>query len=713
MIHILHRGNAHVPPANAPQAHSHVGSRNSQLAGHLGRLLAVLALVLAPLLVSPNSPVAAADGGFACDDVPSPEYPKGALPGIFDATSQHRPDNGVTGYATYGWAGLKWYTYDLGCGEDLVRAPGAVTDTDTGNLFLTIGKSLAAAAFWLDDQTKTGQAAEDAGIAPAMEQFDEIVSSITSRMLGPYGTWLGLGLTVAASILLWHALKSNAAAVTKSVAVGGTALALGALLIGAPQQAIRFADDTFGSVITDAQNEMQLVAGGGKGPREVLMDDIFLDDWRKGWFGPNYDDEKNHLGPKLRDALAFSYEEQLQIENAPDSSVENDLKAKKEQIFRDDIVSPLDEHYGLSYYTFQGRESGRTGIGFMAMVKLGMPSILWIGASILKLVALLSIRLAILFAPIWVPLAAAHAGTLMRVCRMIATAYMWGVAGAVIVALYLMVLVQLYVTDNGKVDGSWRLWFMVILTLVCWFIMRPFKRVTQTFSNNRAGVLDRKARHAQQSMKQAFFKGASAFVGGPAGAIVEEGVSEMRKNTKNGPTATDSGNSSSPDRPEGRELNQRRRHEADQSRLNARKKVDLQQRLNDSQKDSTSAEKTRHRQDLSGFGSKGSDQGGRDITGTPRSRSTKLQTLGGGGRSGSGQSRGEAPTVSETWDGGAGSAIAPMKVYTPDRRESSPERTPAMSGAPARTSSSARSTARLYEPSLTPEERRHPSERYS
>lgn len=95
----------------------------------------------------------------------------------------------------------------------------------------------------------------------------------------------------------------------------------------------------------------------------------------------------------------------------------------------------------------------------MAMVKVGMPSLLWIGASVLKLIALLAIRLAILFAPpIWIPLAAAHAGTLMRVCRMIASAYMWGgVAGSVIVALYLLALVKLYVTDNGQIDGSWRL----------------------------------------------------------------------------------------------------------------------------------------------------------------------------------------------------------------------------------------------------------------
>ncbi len=66
-----------------------------------------------------------------------------------------------------------------------------------------------------------------------------------------------------------------------------------------------------------------------------------------------------------------------------------------------------------------------------------MPSLLWIGASILKITALMAIR----FAPIWVPIALTHGGWLIRVLRMLGSAYLWGVVGVVIVALYLMALV--------------------------------------------------------------------------------------------------------------------------------------------------------------------------------------------------------------------------------------------------------------------------------
>lgn len=687
------RGGLRAPSAELDEAIPH-RSRVRALTVNLARVLAVLALALVPL-VAPGGPIASA-GGFDCKDVPSPEFPNSVMAAEFDSSSKDRePKQGGTGYETYGWAGLRWYTYDLGCGNDLVRAPDAVADTTVGNTFLAIGKGFAAAAFWLDDQTQTGAAAEEAGIAPAMVQFDQIVASISNGMLGVYGTWLGVALMVVATIIIWNALKSNAAAVTRTVAIAGTAMAIGALFVGAPQKAIQVADDTFGSVITDTQGQMLSVSGNTGDPRNVLIDKIFLDDWRKGWFGANFNDQELQLGPKLRDTLAFSYAEQQNVSG--DNEAASELASKKGEDFENNLVEKLKD-LNLSYNQFQGKDSGRTGTGFMAMIKLAMPSILWIGASILKLTALLAIRLAILFAPIWVPIAAAHGGTLSRVCRMIATAYMWGVAGAVIIALYLMALVKLYDTDNGLVDGTWRLWFMVILTAVCWFIMRPFKRMTQTFTQNQAGALNRKARHAQTSMKQKFFKAGSAVVGGPAASMVEEGVGALRKATKRGGDLDK--DSVTPVRPEGRELNQRRRHEVDKSRVDARKTMDRQQRLTDSRKDAQDVRR----------GSLADTA--KNSAGTKRPMSDRPQTAGPAAKpshtvarqligieAGSPRS---TSLVSETWDGGPRSSIAPMKVFTPSSRDA-PTGTPMPRSGATRSSSSTppRSTARLWTPSLT------------
>ncbi|MDI9915396.1 hypothetical protein [Rhodococcus sp. IEGM 1379] len=667
--------------------------RGNGLGVRLGRILAVLALVLLPLI---GGGAIASAGGFDCKDVPSPEYPNSVMASEFDSSSKDRePKDGGTGYETYGWAGLSWSTYDLGCGNDLVNAPRAVADTTTGNLFLGIGKGFAAAAFWLDDQTKTGQAAEDAGIAPAMATFDQIVSSISSGMFGVYGMWLGIALTAVAAMILWHALNSNAAAVARTVAIAGAALAIGALFVGAPQKAIQIADDTFGSIITDTQGQMLSVSGSDTDPRNVLIDKIFLDDWRKGWFGANFNDEELKLGPQLRGALAFSYGEQREI--ADDNEAASELADTKAKAFEDDIIKKL-EGLNLSYNQFQGKDSGRTGIGFMAMIKLMMPSVLWIGASILKLTALLAIRLAILFAPIWVPLAAIHGGTLSRVCRAIATAYMWGVAGAVVIALYLMALVKLYDTDNGIVDGTWRLWFMIILTAVCWMIMKPFKRMSQTFTQNQASPLQRKARGIQSMAKKAFL---SAATGGVGTAAVVGGAAADRVS----PKAKDRYSTNIHDggvlaRPEGRELNQRRRQEVDQSRVDMRKTMDRQQRLSDSRKESDHDATKRDLQT-----SADTDTGKETAPMMPRiqtpaaNRGSVIARQLVGSDSGSARS---SSSVSETWDGGPRSNIAPTKVFTPSSADSSTENsTPGRRAAQFSSSTPPLSTERLGTPSLT------------
>lgn len=637
----------------------------------------------------------ASAGGFDCKDVPRAEFPNEVIETNFDSTSADQPSGGGTGYKTYGWAGLKWHTYDLGCGADLVKAPGAVGDTTLGNTFMTIGKSLAAAAFWLDDQTKTGQAAADAGVDSALAKFDQIVFSISRGMRGIYGQWIGIGLAVVAAIVLWKSLKSDAAGVTRTTAFAAAGLALGALMVGAPQKALQVADDTFGSLITETQDQIfsvqfgdngtSTLSGGASDPRNVLIDKIYLDDWRKGWFGQNYpSDDPAQLGPKLRDSLAFTYDQQHEVKDDP--KAQSTLAEEKADKFRE-IVSSLESDYQLSYHQFQGKDSGRTSIGFMGMIKLAMPSLLWIGASLLKLVALLAIRFAVLFAPIWIPIAIAYGGWLSRVMRMLASAYMWGVAGAVIVALYLMALVQLYVNDNNMVDGSWRLWFMVLLTVVCWAIMRPFKRMSQTFTQNSASMVNRKARGTKQAVKRKAFAAAATAVGGPgAGA----GVKAAQRLGGLGEDAGDRPETLT--RPEGRALNNQRQQALTKSRADARKSQIGGRAGRLGQAADQAAERDARIAGIAAVASRDMARGKGGIDSKDADHAIKSGAAAwkrfdqdeADAKVQERRARKEllSASVGQRWDGGDRSAIAPMKVYTPTRGQKVP-----VGAAPARRSS--------------------------
>lgn len=648
------------------------------------RLFAVFAMVVISL-AGPQMDTAHASG-FDCKEAPSPQFPNAVFPTVFDSHSATEPphNGNPTGYQTYGWAGLRWYTYDLGCGEDLVRAPGAVADTTTGNAFLMVGQSLAAIAFWLDDQTKTGTEAAQAGITPALDQFDTIVTSIASGMTGVYGTWIGLALMCGATVILWNALKSNAAAVTKTVMLASAGVTLGALMIGAPQKAMNVADETFGQLITGTQGEVFAAAGLETDPRNVLMDKILLPDISKGWFGPNFDESgvppDQQLQPKLRDTLAFSYDEQERVKG--DTAAANELAESKATRFQDEIITPLSTQ-NLSYAQFQGKDSGRTSTGFLAMVKLGLPSLLWSGASILKIVALLSIRFAILFAPMWVPFVVLSGGFLERVMRMIGTAYLWGVAGATIVALYLVALVKLYYVDNGSVDGSWRLWFMVILSLICWFIMRPFKRISSTFRQNSAGALNRKAVRAKSSIKHKAFDAASFAIGGPASSMAKKTVAAFRRSSDN------DGDDVAPVRPEGRGLVARRQQDSDNARAAARAASDRmpstalgrdRERERDARIAGIAAASGTAVAMRSKAGINTADLGSESDTAADEDTDFTL-IRGRGERSRTdadiedGQGRGlrqlpQRRSVDEEWNGGTHSAIAPMKVFTPETTSS-------------------------------------------
>ncbi len=641
------------------------------------RLFAVFALVVIAL-VGPQLGTAHA-GGFDCKEAPSPQFPNAVFPTVFDSRSATEPphNGNPTGYQTYGWAGLRWYTYDLGCGEDLVRAPGAVADTSTGNAFLMVGQSLAAIAFWLDDQTKSGTEAAAAGITPALDQFDTIVASIATGTSGVYGKWIGLALMCGATVILWNALKSNAAAVTKTVMLAAAGVTLGALMVGAPQKAMNVADETFGQLITGTQGEVFEAAGLETDPRNVLMDKILLPDISKGWFGPNFDESglppDQQLQPKLRDTLAFTYDEQERVKGDTDAA--NELAESKAARFQDEIIKPLSAQ-NLSYTQFQGKDSGRTSTGFLAMAKVGLPSLLWSGASILKIVALLSIRFAILFAPMWVPFVVLSGGFLERVMRMIGTAYLWGVAGATIVALYLVALVKLYYVDNGSVDGSWRLWFMVILSLICWFIMRPFKRISSTFRQNSAGALNRKAVRAKSSIKHKAFDAASLAVGGPATTMAKKTLGAFHRGSDN-----NDGDDTTPLRPEGRGLIARRQQDSDNARAAARAASDRMPGTSlgrESERDAriagiAAASGAAALRPKTGISSAGIDT---DADGTADGDTDFARR-----RGHSEPSRTDAdlhekrnrrfgqapqrPSVDEEWNGGTSSVIAPMKVFAP------------------------------------------------
>lgn len=449
--------------------------------------MALVLGILAAISVGPG--IGTASAGFDCKEIPVPEAPELDIVAQFDTDSAYRTDpNDHTGYGTYGWAGLSWYTYDLGCGNDLTRSPRAVADTALANEFFKTGQMMAGVSFWLDRQTSTPADAEAQGRTSFLVEFDKLIVAITTEIKSSvYGKFMAIALCVVGVVILWRGLRADAASVTKSALLGGVALGLGALLVGAPQQAIRISDDTFAALITDQQREIFAATGTTGRPRDVVLDQILIPDYTRGWFGDPAAADAAELEPQIRNAIALTYEESARIEEDP-GAADAILDEKKKQF--QDVVDKLEEN-GLSYHVFQGKDSGRVSIGLMSMLKMATISILWSGASLLKLAALLAIRLAILTAPLWIPVAAVSGGVMERVLRALMGAYLWGVAASVLISVYLLTLVKLYELPAGAASPAWKFWLMLLLTIFTWAIMRPFKRISNLTRQNNTSVFNR------------------------------------------------------------------------------------------------------------------------------------------------------------------------------------------------------------------------------
>lgn len=642
-----------------------------------------IALVIAIVGMSAAIPTVTGTGaqasalGFSCKEPPTPEMPIDPTPAFFDSRSKgdghDKPPPGFearpSGYESYGWAGLSWSTYDLGCGEDVIPAGEASRDTLMGNFLLGTGKLVMSIAFWLDDQAKTPEEARATGVTTnGLAKIDALITKIVKQIgdKGVLSQFLALAVMLGACMAGYAALRADTAKIMQTLLLCGAAFGMASFFVGVPQTAINTSDKIFTSVVSSVQGDILDAGGDGRKatPRNVLMDKVLIPEWERGWFGSSYADnperrEKEKLGSTLRDAVAISYEDQAKIQNNPDEG-KAIIEAKKKK-WENDVVKPL-ESKGLSYYTLQGKDGNRTSVGAMAAFKTITPSTTWIAGSLLKLLALIVVRFAILLAPIWIPIVIVRHDLLIRATRVVGGAYAWGFIGAALTAVYLNVMVAAYdTTDSSDVDGSWRVWLMLLLAVVCWMFLRPFKRIREIASPKgaasrgllsrvnpyrrpRVRITDRNRDDDSEDKKSFAAKATEAagwLLGGPAQAAAEGAASG----------AVNSGHQ----RPEG-QLIERMRH----------------QRANDAQVAAEMASSRRISEDDDDYGRhrRGDVVDGEVISSTiassePDERSAWVMPAGHGRGAAAAALRSQDSEVPTQWDGGPSSPIAPVTLYRP------------------------------------------------
>jgi hypothetical protein len=251
-----------------------------------------------------------------CKDAPLAERPGTGLPGALDPAPDPVPaeadpfaDNPTTSlYEQYGYAGLSWHTYDLGCGGS-VRDPAAATDTMIGNLLLSAAVWLTAATNGLHNQV--------ADPASYMAPLDRVVTAVTTRLHDAiWSPWGAVALLAVAALLLYHAMRGQLSAVVAGAGWALLVLAVLAAVTAYPSRAASFFDDTITTTIGSLQARTAGLHGtttagpdATRAQGALTVDRVFYDAWLRGQLGATDTTAARRWGPVLFQAGAVSWSE--------------------------------------------------------------------------------------------------------------------------------------------------------------------------------------------------------------------------------------------------------------------------------------------------------------------------------------------------------------------------------------------------------------------
>ena len=281
--------------------------------GALRRLVVALAVAALPLIVG----VVAAPAAQAlplvpdCKSPPVPEVPGRGVVGFFQSTPRPLPPPGdpfapnasTTLYQQYGYAGLRWNTYDLGCGSDLVRAPDAPMGTSIANWIFTVPKAAVAAT----------SAVVGAAFHPDfLTVFDPMVTTVVDTLRRTvFDQWAALVLAAMGFLLIWRSRKASLASSAGAIGWAILVMVLVTVVFRWPLVAGNAADRMVTATLAAVTGGLNQTSGTpGSASTETaanLQNALLYEPWLGGEFGDANSAVAKRYGPAIFDGQALTW----------------------------------------------------------------------------------------------------------------------------------------------------------------------------------------------------------------------------------------------------------------------------------------------------------------------------------------------------------------------------------------------------------------------
>jgi hypothetical protein len=499
-------------PAGMPELSDVAPERALPLSRLIAWMLTVLVVAGAALFAGPaTSPALAACGATTpqdclpttvtsavdCLDPPTPAMPDTGASSFFLST----PDNqervgqasGSSTYSQYGYAGIQYHTYDLGCGPDGAVAPDALVNTSIANMMLSISTFLVGA---------TNSVREHAYDPKEMWGWtDGLVQDASRSLYERLFTVLGaVSLVLVGAWLMWSARRGELSSAATTAGWAILVMVITTAIAAWPLRAATVADSTLvGSlgVVSDALHPTENQSCGrfdckdAESPQVrasgVLVDVTLYNQWLSGELGSSSSKTAKDYGDKLYEASAFTWAEAQKARTDPSYRAST---AKRKQADWKRYAAEIKQKDPDAYEYLTGKQgSSRIGSAFTALIAALVSIPFDMMSSLLIIIAFLIIRLAVAFLPalavigILRPASGPLRGLFRTVVAAILNCIIFGVGASVY-------LLALELITNTKALAGWQQILLIFLTgVVMWMLLRPFRRITSLAGHSPFGDL--------------------------------------------------------------------------------------------------------------------------------------------------------------------------------------------------------------------------------
>jgi uncharacterized membrane protein YgcG len=427
-------------------------------------------------------------------------------------------------YEQYGYAGLRWSTYDLGCGGAL-RDMGAASDNAFANKVFTWSK------FWTAATVKLRQYAISEN---ALNALDPVVERATRAVRDAvYSPWIGLSLVALGIVIVLQARKRNLPDVMSQIAWALLVMTLATGVASYPVEASKFADTALNSTVSaidqafadvdlngDGNNKSQDDGGSSSGATQVAYDPAVDPDTPGAPGNPTYPDEST--GPAQHtthgNMLVHSvlYQQWLRGELGDDDSKvakkygmvlfdsqaltwrENQLPAdarskvikEKKQTFEATALKIKEEDQS-AYDNLTGTKEGRLGAAFLSNFQSFGSNLFSMVADLIIIGGKIMIKFVVIMFPALavVGLHRRMQGTVRNGLNAVAAAVVNVPIFATGGAIDVLVVGEL-ADDSVPISPWFKAVLMLLVTYVLWKICKPLTRLSSMLNPNRNWVED-------------------------------------------------------------------------------------------------------------------------------------------------------------------------------------------------------------------------------